>query len=141
VIVARQLLGALGLGRIGSNVAAAGRMGFGLVFLAAYLVLTGRVGGIAALDALAWAWILVTGLLLTAYVATWYAALQRAPATIVTSVLVVGAVVTGALQALGQGAPPAPTLGVGYGLMAAAVAWILFATARRLRLGVAAPAS
>jgi len=140
VVVARRLLGALGSGRIGSNVAAAGRMGFGLVFLAAYLVLTGRLGGIAALDAVAWAWILVTGLLLTAYVATWYAALQRAPATIVTSVLVVGAIVTGTLQTLGSGATLAPTLVAGYALMAAAVAGVLFVTARRLRPGAAAPA-
>ena len=41
---------------------------------------------------------LLTGLLLTAYVATWYAALARAQAIDVTAVLVFGAFVTAALS-------------------------------------------
>ena len=45
------------------------------------------------------------------YVLTWYAALQRAPATTVTSVLVVGAVITTGLQVITSGtAPTAPSL-------------------------------
>ena len=44
-----------------------------------------------------WHWVLLTGLLLSAYVATWYAALARAQAIDVTAVLVFGAVVTAAL--------------------------------------------
>ena len=116
VIVARRLLAG-----IGSSVAAAGRMGFGLAILVGYLVVTGRLGSIAALDAVGWAWVLVTGLLLTAYVATWYAALRLAPASLVTSVLAGGAVVTAGLQALGSAQPLAPAGMIGYGLMLAAV--------------------
>jgi hypothetical protein len=47
--------------------------------------------------------------LLAGYVTTWYAALDRAPATLVTSVLVVGVVVTAGLNALTTGALPATT--------------------------------
>ncbi len=49
-----------------------------------------------------WRWILLTGLLLTAYVATWYAALARAQAVDVTAVLVFGAVVTALLVGRGR---------------------------------------
>ena len=45
---------------------------------------------------------LLTGLLLTAYVATWYAALARAQAIDVTAVLVFGAVVTALLSGRGR---------------------------------------
>jgi hypothetical protein len=43
-------------------------------------------------------WIVVSGLLLTGYVATWYAALARAQAVDVTAVLVFGAVITALLS-------------------------------------------
>ena len=50
-----------------------------------------------------WAWAILTGLLLTAYVATWYAALARAQAVDVTAVLVFGAVVTALLAGAADG--------------------------------------
>ena len=54
----------------------------------------GAAADLLALTAAQWGWALLTGLLLTAYVATWYAALARAQAVDVTAVLVFGAVVT-----------------------------------------------
>jgi hypothetical protein len=51
---------------------------------------------------------------LAGYVATWFGALQVAPASVVTSVLVLGAVVTGVLNALDRGVFPAPTTLGGY---------------------------
>ncbi len=54
----------------------------------------------------------LTGLLLTAYVATWYAALARAQAVDVTAVLVFGAVVTAVLARVADGAAVDP-VGVG----------------------------
>jgi hypothetical protein len=59
--------------------------------------------------------------ILAGYVGAWFAALQRAPATIVTSILVGGAVITGALQALAKGGPPTVDLVAGYLLIGAAV--------------------
>ena len=64
---------------------------------------------------------LLTGVVLAGYVAIWFAALQRAPATVVTSVLVGGAVITGALQALTTGGVPSVGLVAGYLLITAAV--------------------
>ena len=52
-----------------------------------------------------WTAIAITGALLAGYVLTWYAALQRAPATTVTSVLVVGAVITTGLQVITAALP------------------------------------
>ena len=49
-------------------------------------------------------WAIATGLLLTAYVATWYAALARAQAVDVTAVLVFGAVVTAVIARVADGA-------------------------------------
>ena len=48
-----------------------------------------------------WSWVLLTGLLLAGYVATWFAALARAQAVDVTAVLVFGAVVTALLSRCG----------------------------------------
>jgi drug/metabolite transporter (DMT)-like permease len=53
---------------------------------------------------------LLTGGLLAAYVATWFAALARAQAVDVTAVLVVGAPVTALLSAAVQHAPLRPQL-------------------------------
>jgi len=128
VVVAKRLLAA-----VPSSVAAAGRMGFGLVILLAYLAATGKVDAIVQLAPAAWAWVAVTGLLLTGYVATWYAALQRAPAAVVTSVLVVGAVVTASLQTLASGTLPRVELIGGYALIAATGAGIALVAGRTRR--------
>jgi drug/metabolite transporter (DMT)-like permease len=132
------------LGSIPSNVMAALRMGIGLVVLVGYLAVTGRLGILGGLGATQWGWVLLSGLILAGYVATWFAALQRAPASVVTSVLVLGAVVTGALTAISKGAPPSPAVVGGYILIVVAsgliAAWSLRA-GRRLadagRLAVA----
>jgi hypothetical protein len=77
----------------------------------AYLAVAGKLGSIAALSAGQWAWAMGTGLLLSGYVATWFAALKRAPASVVTSILVLGAPITAGLQAIQAGAlPAAPVL-------------------------------
>ena len=90
---------------------AALRMGVGLVVLVGYLAVSGRLPSIGALTPAQWSWTLLTGVILAGYVATWFAALRRAPATVVTSVLVLGAVVTGALTAATKGTAPSPTRG------------------------------
>lgn len=87
-------------------VAGAGRMGFGLVVLVGFLLATGRASALVQLGAEQWAWVLVTGLLLAGYVATWYGALRRAPATMVAAVLTIGAPITATLQVLSSGALP-----------------------------------
>lgn len=114
-ILAKRLLG-----RVPSPIVGVGRLGIGLVVLAGYLVATGRLGAMAALSGEQLGWVLLTGLLLSGYVGTWYAALKRAPASLVTAVLVVGAPVTAALQALQKGALPTPPVLAGQLLIAVA---------------------
>ena len=89
VVLAKRLLGA-----IAPRTLAAARMAGGTLLLGAWLGLSGRAGDLAALGAEQWGWAALTGLLLAAYVASWYAALARAQAVDVTAVLVFGAVVT-----------------------------------------------
>jgi drug/metabolite transporter (DMT)-like permease len=83
---------------------AAARMGLGTVVLVGWVVVTGKAGDLAGLGGEQWQWVLLTGLLLTAYVATWYAALALAQAVDVTAVLVFGAVVTAVVARAADGA-------------------------------------
>jgi len=132
------------LGGVSAHLMAALRMGVGVVILVGYLGVSGRLPSIGALTATQWSWTLVTGVILAGYVATWFGALRRAPATVVTSVLVLGAVVTGMLTAATKGTPPTLSVVVGYALIVSAsaliVAWARLA-ARRVSdaMGAAPP--
>ena len=130
VVIVRRVLRA-----VPTPIVATGRLGIGLVVLVGYIVFTGRIGGLLALAPQAWGWILLTGLILAGYVAAWFAALRRAPATIVTSVLVGGAVITGTLQALAKGGAPSVDLVGGYVLIAGAVGVTAFLALRTRPLG------
>jgi uncharacterized membrane protein len=103
-------------------------MGLGTLVLLGWVAATGRLGALAALGSQQWTWALLTGLLLSAYVGTWYAALSRAPAVDVTAVLVFGAVVTAFLSGAVDGAALQP---FGLGLVAAGAAVIAVAALRR----------
>jgi drug/metabolite transporter (DMT)-like permease len=121
------------LGSIPSNVMAALRMGIGLVVLLGYLVLSGKLPAVASLGAAQWSWVVLTGVILAAYVGTWFAALKCAPASVVASVLVLGAVVTGVLSAVSKGAPPSPSIVGGYLLIVAAAGIIAAWSVRAAR--------
>lgn len=84
---------------------AAARMAIGTVVLLGWVALSGKLGELTALTGEQLRWVLLTGLLLTAYVATWYAALARAQAVDVTAVLVFGAVVTAFISRAADGVP------------------------------------
>lgn len=129
VVLAKRLLA-----RVDPLVLGAGRLGIGLVVLFGYLALSGKLGLMAELSAAQWSWVLLTGLLLAGYVGTWLAALQRAPATIVTSMLVLGAPITALLDALVKGVVPAALPLAGHVLIiGAALALIALALTRRVR--------
>jgi drug/metabolite transporter (DMT)-like permease len=135
-ILAKRLLATVPSGVVG-----AGRLGIGLVVLMGYLVVTGRAGAVAALSGAQWAFVLGTGLLLSGYVATWFAALRRAPASLVTAILVVGAPITAILQAIQKGAIPATPVLAGQMLIAvAAVALAAYAVRASARRPVAVAA-
>jgi drug/metabolite transporter (DMT)-like permease len=96
------------------------RMGVGALVLIGDLAITGHLAGLASLDRAQFGWALITGLLLAAYVATWFTALARARAIDVTSVLVASVAVTSLLQATAGHAVSAPAY-VGVGLIAAGI--------------------
>lgn len=127
-IVAKRVLAS-----VPSSIVAAARLGMGLVVLVVYLAATGRLATVAALAPEQWGWALLTGGLLSGYVATWFAALQRAPASLVTAILVLGAPVTAALQVLQAGTVPATPVLAGQLLLLAAGASLVVAALRRWR--------
>jgi uncharacterized membrane protein len=98
VIVAKKLLSDLD-----SRVLGAARMALGTIVLLAWVAISGRADQLFSLSGDQWSWILLTGLILAGYVATWYAALARAQAVDVTAVLVFGAVVTAFLSRAADG--------------------------------------
>ena len=126
VIVAKRLL----RGDVPVPVVAAARMAIGSAALFAIVGATGNVSAVTGFGAPQWLAIAITSALLAGYVLTWFGALKRAPATSVTSVLVVGAVVTTILQSLSAGGLPAPTAAAGNvllvagGLVAVGAAWL-----------------
>ena len=107
---------------------AAARMGLGTLVLVGWVAVSGRGGELLALGGEQWAWAILTGLLLSAYVATWYAALARAQAVDVTAVLVFGAVVTALLSGAADGAAVEP---VGVVLVTAGAALVALVSLRR----------
>lgn len=108
-VLAKRLLRSLPSVTVG-----AGRLGIGLLLLIGLVVATGRMGEFGGYGWEQWFWVVLTGVVLSGFVTTWYAALARAQAVDVTAVLVFGAVVTAALSGAFQGTPMAPNaLGLG----------------------------
>lgn len=107
------------------------RMGGGSLVLLGYLAVEGGLPALASLSASQLGWVLVTGLLLAGYVASWLTALSRAPAVEVTSVLVGSTLVTSLLSALAGTLPLAPALG-GLVLIAFGIAMFMWQGIRRV---------
>lgn len=94
-ILARKVLGWMS-----SQTAALGRMGIGALVMWAFLAFTGHAAAAFTLNGTQWIWVIITAVVLMLYVWTWYSALKWAPATLVTSVLTIGAIITILLSAL-----------------------------------------
>lgn len=98
VVVAKRLLDSVAIRTL-----AVARMGLGSILLVCWVAISGRGGELVHLTANEWSWAILTGVLLSAYVATWYGALSRAQAVDVTAVLVFGAAVTAVLSRAADG--------------------------------------
>ncbi|OIQ83982.1 EamA-like transporter family protein [mine drainage metagenome] len=105
VVIAKRLLRGVSSWTVG-----VARMSIGSVVLIAWAVVRGQAGALVSMTGTQWAWVLLTGVILAAYVGTWFSALARAQAVDVTAVLVLGAIVTAALGAAVQGAVLGPQL-------------------------------
>jgi drug/metabolite transporter (DMT)-like permease len=91
------------LGWLSPKTAALGRMGTGALVMWGFLTLTGRATTALTLNGTQWLWVAITALFLMAYVWIWYGALKLAPASLVTSLLTVGAIITILLTAIFNG--------------------------------------
>jgi drug/metabolite transporter (DMT)-like permease len=124
-VIARRLLASLS-----ALTVAVARMGAGVVILIGYTLATTSWHKLAAIGWHQWSWAIATGLILAAYVVTWFAALARAGAIDVTALLVPGAVITALLQAGVQGKALAPQW-AGLVLVAAGAGAVALVAARR----------
>ncbi|MFA6525625.1 MAG: DMT family transporter [Patescibacteria group bacterium] len=88
-IVAKQILKT-----IHPNVVAWARLTIGIFFIILFLVFTGRLDNLMSASFAGWGWSMLTGAILFLFVLAWYHALKRAPATLVTSVLVFASPIT-----------------------------------------------
>jgi len=134
VVLAKRLMA-----RVDPLVVGVGRLGLGLVVLFGYLAVAGKLTLIGGLGATQWTWIALTGLLLAGYVGTWFSALKLAPATVVTSVLVLAAPITALLDVAINGRVPGTAPLAGYGLITLAAVVLVVAAFRRQALRQSEP--
>jgi drug/metabolite transporter (DMT)-like permease len=123
IIIAKRLL--VDLSSLTVGIA---RMAGGAAILVAYGLMSGAFGAVGAVSLTQIGWVLVTGVVLSGYVGSWYAALKRAPALDVTSILVGGAVITALLRGVVAGVGIASPVGL---MLIAAGAGIAIAVAVR----------
>lgn len=133
------------LGRLPSTTVALGRVGFGAMFLLAYLGLSGQVPAIAAFGGSDWMTLSLSALLLFGFVTTWYAGLRSVDLSVATSLLVLAFPITWILGVVTAKNPFTVEQAVGSAAIAAGgglllVAWSLrgaqSAHARRVGLGL-----
>jgi drug/metabolite transporter (DMT)-like permease len=125
-ILARRLLPRVGAGR-----GAAARMAIGSLVLLGIVAWGGGLSGIASWTPEMWGFVALTAVLLAGYVGAWYGALERAPASTVTSILVIGAVITATLRALTAGTLPTDQRLAGLLLLAAGAGVVALVSMRR----------
>jgi drug/metabolite transporter (DMT)-like permease len=89
-----HIIAKVALRRISVSLVTWSRMVFGLPCLLMALMVTGKMSLISSSMALSLAPLLVSSVLLTIYMGVWYGALKKAPATLVSSILVFAPVVT-----------------------------------------------
>jgi drug/metabolite transporter (DMT)-like permease len=94
---AETLLARRVLQQVSVALAASARMAGGAVVLLGFLAASGRLPVLLGLSTNQVLWVVLPSILLLGYVTTWYAALRRAPAAVVTSLLTLGAPVTALL--------------------------------------------
>ncbi|KPJ85000.1 hypothetical protein AMJ57_04670 [Parcubacteria bacterium SG8_24] len=94
-----NIIAKIALRDISSMTVAAARMTLGSLLLGIVMIWQGGLTTAASLGPEQWLWTLLTAVLLSGYVLTWYAALQKAPATYVATLLVSATLVTNILTA------------------------------------------
>ena len=91
------------LKNLSGNIVACSRMLFGSVFIAGFLLFTGQITQVLALNFSQIGWIALTTLFLLGYTFTWYNGLKYVPVSVATAILMLGSPVTTLLAALSSG--------------------------------------
>ncbi|PIZ01095.1 hypothetical protein COY62_00310 [bacterium (Candidatus Howlettbacteria) CG_4_10_14_0_8_um_filter_40_9] len=86
------------LSNLDSLTVAWARMFFGSFVLISYLLINGKASQLLLLDKNQWGWTALITMFLLGYVTLWYKALKLAPASTVSSVLVLGSLITTSLS-------------------------------------------
>ena len=86
------------LKELSSNIVAFGRMFFGSLFIIIFLLITNQLSLVSQITTTQLSWILITSLFLLLYVFTFYTGLKYIQATVATSVLLLGQIITLALS-------------------------------------------
>jgi drug/metabolite transporter (DMT)-like permease len=89
IIISKQALRT-----IDSKVVAFGRMFFGSLIILVFLAATSKLPLVAQITSSQLIWILITSAFLLGYVFTWYSGLKTVKASIATSILLLGSVIT-----------------------------------------------
>ncbi|MBI3963847.1 MAG: DMT family transporter [Candidatus Kerfeldbacteria bacterium] len=117
-----NVIAKVALRNVSSLLVGASRMVIGSAVIFSVVAWQGKTRLLIGLNASQWGWTLLTSALLTGYVLTWYAALKRAPVTLVASLLVPATLVTNVLSAIFiTHAPPSRPELISGGLLALAV--------------------
>jgi len=88
------------LANIDSMVLAWARMFFGAILLVGFLTVTNDLKGLMNINSVQFGWLVLVSACLTGYVLTWYSALKKLPATVVTCVLVLASPVTALMNSI-----------------------------------------
>lgn len=95
-----NIIAKIALKKLSSLTVAWGRMFFGSIFLIIYLAFAGGIEQLFVFSGVKFGWLIFSGLILFSYVLTWYTALKSAPATVVSSILVIAAPITAILNSI-----------------------------------------
>lgn len=95
-----NIIAKITLRNIPSFTVAWGRMFFGSIFLMLYLSFAGGIGQLFIFSGAKFGWLILSAVILFGYVTTWYSALKFAPATVVSSILVIAAPITALLNSI-----------------------------------------
>ncbi|MBI4360074.1 MAG: DMT family transporter [Candidatus Jacksonbacteria bacterium] len=102
------------------------RMTFGALAILVYLAATHNLFSPADFSKEVLLWILITGVMLTGYVFTWYYGMSRAPVTLASTILLLGSPITMGIAALFQGKTIAPLQAGGILLIVLSVGAIVY---------------
>ena len=105
------------LKNIPSKIVAFSRMFFGSFFILLFLITTGNINDLFVLSQQQLLWSLVPSIFLALYLLTWYEGLKHIPATLATSILLLGSPITTILNIMYNGITVSLSQTMGIGLL------------------------